>query len=111
MKNILNEKGVIIMVDKKNDNLYWHRIIDKQLKSGMSASAFCREHNISPHQFYRRRRKLQNNDVRSFLELVPCSRPVDSGIKVHFPTGMFIDIQLDFDPQALRSVLHILNDR
>jgi len=96
---------------EERDISYWHRVIDKQIKSGMSASAFCREHNISRHQFYRRRRRFQDNDSRGFLELVPCSRPVDAGIKIHLSNGMYIDIQPDFDPQALRSVLHILNNR
>ncbi|MBW2008690.1 MAG: transposase [Deltaproteobacteria bacterium] len=38
---------------------HWRRIIEQQEASGLSGAAFCREHHINLHAFYRWRRRFR----------------------------------------------------
>ena len=90
----------------------WRAIIRRHAISGRSAAAFCREHNISIHQFrwWRRRFKKENSQGKEsgFLQLVPFSKSQHSGIHIRLHNGMFIEVEQGFDPHTLRGVIEVI---
>jgi hypothetical protein len=97
---------------------YWRGRVDEQAQSGVTAVAFCREHHLEVAQFYRWRRRFrsqrQDNDkTEGFLQLIPSSKQLtqDSGIRLHFSPGLYIELQRGFDPDALRAAIDVLHGR
>jgi len=43
----------------------WHTLFNEQKQSGQSAAAFCREHDLCPRYFSKRRKQLLNSDALS----------------------------------------------
>jgi hypothetical protein len=88
---------------------HWRAIIKKQAESGLSAAAFCREHNIIVHRFHwwrgRFRKEHSQGKGSGFLQLVPFSKSQHSGIRIRLDNGMFIEVEQGFDPHTLRSVI------
>ena len=63
------------MTKEKRSN-YWRSLIHKQAGSGLTAAAFCREHQINRDRSYHWRRRLRSDRVTAselsgFVELVP----------------------------------------
>ena len=91
----------------------WQRLVAKQAESGLSAAAFCHQHRLNLHQFYRWRRRLRNDEgernlAPGFLELVPYSPRGQSGIRIRFGPEFSIEVDRDFDPSTLRAVVNAL---
>lgn len=88
---------------------YWRDIVKQQEESGVNASAFCRDHDLKLSQFYRWRRRFRNpqtsNASSAFLQLIPFSEQKRSGICLHLNNGLRIEVERDFDPHTLRSVM------
>ncbi|MBW1735839.1 MAG: transposase [Deltaproteobacteria bacterium] len=90
---------------------HWQRIIEQQEASGLSGAAFCREHQINPHAFYRWRRRLRTEQdsqgtQSGFYQLVPCtSQSQGSGVHIHLGQSLRIELDRGFDPFTLRTVL------
>ena len=91
---------------------HWRLVIRKHATSGRSAAAFCREHNISIHQFrwWRRRFKKENSQGKEsgFLQLVPFSKSQHSGIRIRLHNGVCIEVEQGFDPHTLRGVIEAI---
>jgi hypothetical protein len=97
---------------------YWRGRVDEQAHSGMSAAVFCREHHLKVAQFYRWRRRFRyqerdNDKTAGFLQLIPSSKQLtqDSGIRLHFSPGLYIELQRGFDPDTLRAAIDVLHGR
>ena len=97
---------------------YWRGRVDEQTQSGMTAVAFCREHHLKVAQFYRWRRRFRyherdNDKSEGFLQLIPSSKQLaqDSGIRLHFSPGLYIELQRGFDPDTLRAAIDVLHER
>jgi hypothetical protein len=94
---------------------YWHGLVDEQAQSGLSVAAFCRERHLKVEQFYRWRRRFQpqagKGTTEGFLQLIPASRQVSqhSGILLHFSPGLYIELERGFDPDTLRTAIHVLH--
>jgi len=89
---------------------YWRDLVEKQAESGLSAAAFCREHQIDQSQFYHWRRRFQSADttgLSSFVQLVPCRNNASSGIVVRLGENLSIEVHQGFHPQTLREVIEI----
>ena len=91
---------------------HWRTVMGKHASSGLSAAAFCREHNISIHQFrwWRRRFKKENSkdNGSGFLQLVPFSKSQHSGIRIRLNNEMSIEVDQGFDPLTLRGVIEAI---
>ena len=91
---------------------HWRGVIAKHAASGLSAAAFCREHDINIHQFrwWQRRFKKENSQGKEsgFLQLVPFSKSQHSGIRIHLNNGVFIEVEQGFDPMTLRGVIEAI---
>jgi hypothetical protein len=92
---------------------HWRAIIKKQATSGLSAAAFCREHDINIHNFHwwRGRFKKENSQGKGsgFLQLVPFSKTGQhSGIRIRLREGLWIEVEQGFDPLTLRGVIEAI---
>jgi len=94
---------------------YWRAIIRKHATSGLSAAAFCREHDLNIHQFrwWRRRFKKDNSQGKGsgFLQLVPFSKSQNSGIRIRLTDGVLIEVEQGFHPPTLRGVIEAICSR
>jgi hypothetical protein len=99
---------------------YWKEQIENWQASGLSQSEFCRRHNLKCHHFYYWRKQftrlLSPACKPDFVELpfgiraagliCESSRPIrlDVGRK-----NYRIELERDFDPVALRQLIHLLD--
>ncbi len=63
---------------KRRSDSEWQSLIDQQLKSGLSAFAFCQQQSLSCKTFYKRRQKLQQKSTLAakpnrFIKIKPNS--------------------------------------
>jgi hypothetical protein len=91
---------------------HWRTIIQKHTESGSSAAAFCREHNLSIHQFHwwnrRFKKKESQNQETGFMKLVPFSKSRTNGIRIRLNDDVFIEVEPGFEPQILRAVIEAI---
>ena len=96
-------------MNKEERITHWRTVIKKQATSGLSAAAFCREHDISIHQFrwWKRRFKKDNPQSKEsgFFQLVPFSISQHSGIRIRLKNGVAIEVEQGFNPHTLRGVI------
>lgn len=96
-------------MNKEERITHWRAIIRKQATSGLSAAAFCREHDINIHNFHWWRRRFKKEDSQGkgsgFFQLVPFSKSRHSGIRIRFGEGLWIEVEQGFDPLTLRGVI------
>ncbi|MEJ2726881.1 MAG: hypothetical protein P8175_20055 [Deltaproteobacteria bacterium] len=91
---------------------HWQRRVQEQAQSGMSAAAFCKDHQINLQRFYSwRRRFMVQSDAQTtggFLELVPSSKVHGSGIRIRLDERLSIELDRGFDPSSLRNAIDVL---
>ena len=96
-------------MNKEERITHWRTVIKKHATSGLSAAAFCREQDISIHQFRWWKRRFRKDDSQSkesgFFQLVPFSKSQHSGIRIHLNNGVFIEVEQGFNPHTLRGVI------
>ena len=93
---------------------YWRGVIGEQEASGLSASAFCRERNLSAGSFFTWRRKLADRDrTDNAAKFVPVqlqalaasSRP---GCEVVLPNGCRVIVSSQCDATWLHEIVQAL---
>lgn len=106
------------MTTKEERANHWRTIHKKQAASGLSASAFCRENNLSIYQFRWWRGRFKKEESRrpgesGFLQLVPCSKKAlqHSGVRIRLGDDLFIEIERDFDVPTLQEVIEAVGKR
>jgi transposase-like protein len=55
---------------RKDRELFWRGVLQRQTESGLTVASFCRQESISAPSFYAWRRKLKERDARA-LEIDP----------------------------------------
>ena len=103
------------MTTREERAKHWRTIHEKQAESGLSAAAFCREHNISVHQFHWWRGRFKKEEIQdkksSFLQLIPFSiKSQRSGVRIRLRGEVFIEVDQGFDPRTLREVIEAVGD-
>lgn len=97
---------------KEERRTYWKQIVDEQTASGLSAPAFCQEHNLKSSQFYRWRRKFQNSSHgqsrNGFIQLIPETKSSGSGVSIRIFNDILIEVDRGFDPATLRMAVETL---
>ena len=97
---------------REDRTTYWQKLIRAQAESGLSAAAFCKDHQINPQRFYFWRRRFKNeSDVSegvAFFELVPFSKIQASGIRIRLDERLSIELERHFDPHTLRNAINAL---
>jgi len=92
---------------------YWRSLINKQIDSGLTAAAFCREQQINRDRFYHWRRRFQkeesgNAHLGAFVELVPYEKKSSAGVHIRLGNGMSIEVERGFDPVTLRAAIQAI---
>ena len=91
---------------------HWREVIEEQKSSGLSIADYCRSRNIRSSYFYSWRRRIQKRQMSGsgFLELRSSVSGPDTGIRIGFG-NLCIEVQRNFDPITLRSVLACIESR
>ena len=93
---------------------FWQGVILEQKTSGLSISAFCRKHEVSPASFFSWRRRLTKCDrddtatkfVPVHLDAPPMA--TRTGCEVVLPDGCRIIVPIGCDANWLREILEAL---
>ena len=94
---------------KEERRAYWRTIIDKHTESGMSAAAFCKQHEINAQRFYFWRRRFHRDPTSAgFIRLVPTSNSAFSGVRISLDHGITLEVDRGFDPLTLKEALNAL---
>ena len=91
----------------------WSELIRQQRQSGLSVTAFCREHGFSDQTFYNWRKRLAGSEPVRFA-LVAADAEVDAGllpIELFLVSGDRLRIAPGTDAATLRTVLNVLRER
>ena len=118
---------------------YWQGVIGKQESSGMSAAAFCRQHEVPESSFYNWKRKLKQRRREDeskredqatspgitlsgaarknpTVKFVPLELPTPPTVKpasceVVLPDGSRVIVSSQCDPDWLREILQVVQER
>lgn len=96
---------------------HWRGVIRDQEASGLSISAFCREHKISAASFFNWRRKIAQRDhgdtAAKFVPLQLHAPPTQRspGCEVVLPDGCRVIVSTGCDANWLREILEALPER
>ncbi len=90
----------------------WAELVRQQSQSGLSVSAFCREHGVSDQSFYNWRKRLADSEPVRFA-LVEANAPVsrDGLLELILASGDRLRIAVGTDAATLRTVLSVLRER
>lgn len=115
------------MAQKRKDReLHWRGVLERQAESGLNAASFCRQESISAPSFYAWRRKLKARDVRATemdphpddatnlaAQLLPVR--IESGtpcqsVRIFLPRGASIEAPSNMDCSALVDLASALSE-
>ena len=91
----------------------WAELIRQQQQSGLSVTAFCRQHSFSDQTFYNWRKRLAGGDPVRFA-LVTSDATVAAEqlpIEIFLASGDRLRIAPGTDAATLQAVLNVLRDR
>ena len=96
------------MARRKRVRRDWPDVLRALADSGLTISAFCRQHGVAPSLVYRWRRRLQTESTvptsERFVELHPTSAS-GSGVAVVTDAGWRLELEPDFDEATLQRAL------
>lgn len=111
---------------RKDRELYWRSVLERQADSGLSVAQFCRQESVSAPSLYAWKRKLQQQEAGSAAidsqgaetapwgaQLVPVR--IESGsspvpVRIALPQGASIDAPSGIDRSALVELLGALRE-
>jgi transposase-like protein len=85
---------------------YWRKVIRDQAASGLSISAFCREHEVPAASFFAWRRKLSQRPEVSERRAAK-ERPSANEL-IEKPAAQFVSFELPSPPHSGRAGLEIV---
>jgi len=91
----------------------WVALIREQQQSGLSVTAFCRQHGFSDQTFYNWRKRLAGSEpVRFALVTADATAAAEQlPIELFLLSGDRLPIAPGTDAATLRTVLNVLRDR
>lgn len=90
----------------------WSELVGKQQQSGLSVSAFCREHGFSDQTFYNWRKRLAGSEPVRFALVAADATAVERlPIELLLVSGDRLRISPGIDAATLRTVLKVLRER
>ena len=78
--------------------------IDRCLKSGMSASAYCRKHQLALATFYYWRKKVAVPNLQATFKEIKLTPALGRVISIQFPGGIEIHIEGEVTAAYLREL-------
>jgi hypothetical protein len=94
----------------------WRQIVERQVRSGMSATAFCRQNQVAVSSFFAWKRRLRSAGPQ-FVEINTAGadgaalwdvQPSLEGIEVLLHGGRSIRIRTGFDRALLAEIIAVL---
>ena len=107
---------------RKDRELHWRGVFDRQSASGLNVAGFCRQESISAPSFYAWRRKLKERAAAddsdaittvSSGQLLPVrieSSAPPTPVRILLPQGVAIDASSSIDPSVLADLLRTLRE-
>lgn len=97
----------------KQKQVYWKKQIENWQSSGMSQSSYCRKHDLKFHRFVYWRRKFHPSRQSAVsLVQVPLSKiampSLPRPVRLIVGAGRAIEVERNFDPIALKQLVHTL---
>ena len=103
---------------QENKRQFWRQHFEQWEQSGISQAAYCRQHELKLHCFIYWRKKFRRR-TQSPIPLVQVQMPPNltqttgpvgafSKIRLRVAANHCIEVERDFDPVALRQLLHVL---
>jgi hypothetical protein len=99
---------------------FWRATFQRWRHSGLSASAFCEQHDLSLPSFYAWRRTLARRAAQAPafvpVALLPTEQPAepdqaqDSGLELLLPSGCVLRLSTAFDGPTLLRLLPLLRE-
>lgn len=93
---------------------HWRKQLQRQLRSGMTASEYCRQQGLAESAFYFWRREIRERDQEAqaepaFVPIAVEAVATESFIEVKLASsGHVVRVRAGFDAQALRQLLALL---
>ena len=96
---------------------FWRQHIDQWKGSGLTQTAYCRQHGLKLHCFIYSRRKYRCKDPSPVslveVQLPPVATEAIAGagcrpLRLVVSRSHCVEVERDFDPVALRQLLHVL---
>lgn len=104
------------IAERQEKQRYWDEHLSRWKESGLSQSAYCREHQLNLHRFiYWKKRRSPKTPNVSLVELPISTREtaclLSSGPPLCIVLGVRFRIELrsGFDPASLETVLRVLS--
>jgi hypothetical protein len=98
----------IDQISTHHKHSFWEHHLGRWQQSELSQPAYCRKHNLKPHQFYYWRRRLLKPaaDV-SFLPLALPADPVRRApaVRILMPNGFAIELEGRDEPAQLQQLV------
>lgn len=111
---------------RKDRELFWRGVLQRQSESGLSVASFCRQESISAPSLYSWRRKLRERDARALRSDPPLEEEAHLGVqllpvrveagaspapvRILLPHGASIDAPGSIDRRALVDLLGALRE-
>ena len=91
----------------------WAELIRQQEQSGLSVTAFCREHGFSDQTFYNWRKRLSESEPVRFalVETGRSGAKEPAAVELFLASGDRLRIVPGVDAATLRTVLSVLRER
>jgi len=89
----------------------WRALIEAHASSGLTATAFCRDHGVNPKYFSLRRRELGEGTSKrtsNFIRVSAMKLPGGERITVRDRFGMSVELPLGIEPKWLAELLRSL---
>lgn len=99
----------------KEDILFWQRVLQAHLASGLTVRRFCETEGLVVWRFYYWRKKLRgavkslSMDPVRFKQIAEIS-PSPVECRIEFPDGVLLHIPDRCDPSRLEQVIALLRD-
>jgi transposase-like protein len=104
------------MARQSDKQQYWRDMVRRWQRSGQTVRAFCDEHGFSEQSFYGWRRTIAEHDQQAQtpafvpIRVVSAAATPSALLEVVASSGRVIRVPADFDANALRRLLAILEE-
>jgi transposase-like protein len=98
-------------VSSHSKRSFWEHHLERWQQSGLSQRAYCRKHQLKPHQFYYWRRRIRKPQTQvSFLPVtLPADTPQQSHlVRILMPNGCAMELEGRAESEQLERLVNIV---
>jgi transposase-like protein len=100
-------------MSQHNQEQYWQGILQQQAESGLTKSAFCRQHKITVSAFYAWAKKLSVKSPSKQVKqkviplMLPEAKP-EQLLTLTLPNGYQLSFSASLEPSKLQQILSVM---